>query len=411
MSLKVKKRICVSNGFTGLMAFTLIINPLSHFLYNVLGIGNIYYVSYICWLLLLLGGTVLTNVTLSKTRLILLVLIMLNFIIGAYFGETYFKSGIAEIHTAAMVCVAISFSICISSKVYLSERNITFLLRILVIMGVVSCFYAMVVQKEYLFSLLRGENIYFNSWKYVSFFRQRNIFAEYCFISSIAGCYLYLKTKRVLYLFSVVLFGVQIFLTNSRAALLGFIILLGLSVYLTRRNKIFIVFFCILVFIASWYTFDGYGLLIGRYYHATSSGIDSIEVRVNMWMDMLQYLSQRSTFISGFGMGATTSFLSPVYGVGSSHNAYLDALFNGGIIYLFATIYAIVFGFKEILKNADPYFKIVFISAMIAFCVYCLFEAGMSLFDANYFSVTVTLLLIVIPRYYRCSTLIDNNNT
>lgn len=351
----------------------------------------------------------LTRCLIRKNRVYIVMILFVSMILGTVWGEKCFGSGIENLHSIIIVCVAFGVTMCLNGNVVLSQNNLKNLLRIIVVIGLGASFYAMIFQNQYFVQLLRQNNVSWNSWLYVSFFRQRNIFAGYCFISTVAVSYLYLKEKKNKYLLSLLLFGFQIFLTNSRASLLAFVMYVGLCIYLTRRNKIIFVIVSVICVAATLYALDLWSVLLVKFSHTTSSGVDSGEIRLAMWGECLRYLLDKNALLFGFGLGASDAFFTSHFGVGSSHNAYIDALFNGGVVYVVVIIWSLVSTFKAITKNQyDHDFKVVWQSALITYSVYCFFEAGMALFASNYFSVTMTILLLMLSRFYTGSHLILN---
>lgn len=113
-------------------------------------------------------------------------------------------------------------------------------MRTLVICGIAASLYAMVMQSIYLVYILRRLDVAYNSWFYTSFLGQRNIFAGYCFLSSIAALYLFSNknlARNKIYLAAVILFGIQIFITNSRTAFISYLVLILVYIYLAAGKK------------------------------------------------------------------------------------------------------------------------------------------------------------------------------
>lgn len=388
------------SGFALLLFILCVINISSHYLQNIIGFWKYHYFSYICWLMLLAGEIAFLRPKLLKRQIIFLWVLGTSFCVGAFVGEQYFGTGLSELHRAAFVCIQFFLLFCLRSHVTLKKEDIWMLCRLLFVLGLISSFYAMIMQREYVLGALNGDSG--SAWRYMSFFGQRNKYAVFCFIASIAGCYLFFSKKNVIYAIGVAFLGVQILITTSRAALLGYVVLVAFSVYFSSKNKkalIIIAMVGAVIAVIIGFEFGLIEWLLEKMRHTTASGHDSGFDRLAMWKLCIDFILQKSSLISGFGMGSTV-FLIPIYGLESYHNAYVDALFCGGIIYLTAMIYAMYCGYKWTLKNGDSAFKNVFLAAWVAFPIYCLFESGASILASNFFTVSVTVLLLIVPRYY-----------
>lgn len=390
-----------NNALALVMAALLIINPLSHLLENTFHIGNTFWFGYLCWTLLLIVGFRLYH-QYSIGSIISLLVLMISMIMPVILGDPL--DAVYELHTAIMVWVTFFSTFCMRYS-SLSQSNLVFLYKIVSIIGFVSCLYAMTFQSTEFISLLRGVDKEINSWNYVSFFRQRNIYGEYCFLSTISSLYLLNLTKNRIWLLLIILFGLQIVIINSRAALIGYFLTILISFYCNSRHKVvfFISFLVLLLF--AFIMIGGFEGLLETFSHeAKTEDMDSGAVRVVMWMRCFEYLSENTAWLWGFGSGTVTNFLTPIFGLGSTHSFYVDALFCGGIIYLLIILIPLLLSFKSILVNTDITYRNVHIGALSAFLLYGFLEAGMAPFASNFFSVTSTLMMIVIPLNYQRQT-------
>ena len=263
----------------------------------------------------------------------------------------------------------------------------------------------MTVQSAEFISILRGVDKDNNSWNYVSFFSQRNIYGQYCFLSTISSLYLLNLTKKKIWLLLIFMFGLQIVMINSRAALICYFFAILMHYYCKSSHKVVFftsfLFFLLFVFIMIG-GFDG--LLQAFSHEAKTEDMDSGAVRVVMWLRCLEYLKDNAALLWGFGAGSVSNFLTPLFGFGSSHSFYVDALFCGGVIYLFIVSIPLLLSLKTILGNTDIIYRNVHIGAMCAFLLYGFMEAGMAPFASNFFSVTSTLMMIMIPLNYKGSS-------
>lgn len=391
-----KRKISIINI---VIAVIIILNVGSHFLYNVFGVGNTYYASYIGWMLLLLSILTLGNVRIKKNGIYVFILLILLFIIGAICGEIIIDHGFSDIHVGIFTAIAYLSLYGVNFKKVHFDIDYRFFCKIVLIIGIFAVLYAIVFQKSYMIELIKRNNVSWNSWQFVSFFRQRNIFSQYCYIASICALLLYTEKKNKFYIVALVLFGGIIFLTSSRAALIGYVVLIGLYICLQRKNKYLFFLLSVIVLLLFAYAFDLFGSVSTIFYHEATNGNDSGAIRVLMWLDCIQCLFQHNVFMFGLGMGAESVFLMPKYGVGSSHSVYVDAMFDGGIVFLVVIFLSLYRTMRTVLKIKQPKIKSLYVAAMISFVLYGFLEAGMALFGSNYFSITASILLIVLPQF------------
>ena len=385
--------------FTFLLMMLLVLNPLSHYVVNVLEFANTYYLSYIIWTLFLLTASSLLKYSINGKHVVLNYILFIILIISAINGDSLFQS-VSDIHLVFFFCMAFGLSMCQQYKVSISNKQLHMLYVTIIIIGVLSSVYALREQTVMYILSLQGIDMDKNGWGIVSFYNQRNIFAQYCAFCSIAACYMYIDTKRKIYILLLLLFFTNIFVTNSRASLLFFLVAVCPTLFVHNASKkYFIVALIILAVLALFVSLD-FTFVVELFNHDTSSGEDSGELRIQMWRDCFLLLFNDSLLLIGFGKGTTSTFLSPMHGVGSSHNFYIDSLFEGGLIYMTILIYSIYFGYKEIKHNKEAKYRILHTYAIMGYAIYCMMEAGSGLFAANFFSITATVLFIIIPQYY-----------
>lgn len=392
----IKRKISIVNF---VIAVIIILNAGSHYLYNVFEVGNIYYASYIGWVLLLLAIFTLGNARIKKNGMYIFILLILVFTIGAFSGEIIIDHGFSDIHVGIFTAIAYLCLYGVDFKKVHFDIDYSLFCKIILIIGILSVFYAIVFQQSYMIELIKRNNISWNSWQLVSFFRQRNIFSQYCYIASICALLLYTEKKNKAYIVALALFGGIIILTNSRAALMGYVVLIGLYICLKRKNKYLFLMMSVIVLLLFAYAFDLFGNASTIFYHETSKGNDSGAIRLLMWRDCIKFLFQQNVFMFGLGMGAESHFLMPKYGVGSSHSVYVDAMFDGGIVFLAVIFLSLYRTMKTVLKIKQLEIKNLYVAAVISFLLYGFLEAGMALFGSNYFSITASILLIFLPQF------------
>ena len=391
---------------TALLSVLFVVNPLSHMAQNLLGLSGAitYYVGYLSWLSLFIYFFS-RKIKVRRRECILAGILLLTFVLGAcLWGERCLGGTIQDLHSGVFVCVAILVTMAVKPSVTIREKQLMGLLRIIVLFGLFFSLYAMIVQRENLMGVLRNQNKFVNAWKYTSLFSQRNVFAEYCYLSSFAACFLSVRTKKWRYFLYLLIFAFQVVITNSRAGLLGIVGLLGLTICFRRKKKGIFAVLAILIAVIAAYTLDFPGILLERFSHISSRGMDSGQERLANWRLCVEYVWENHGYLFGFGNNSVSLYLLPRVGYGSSHNAYIDAFFNGGMVYVSILLYLLWQCFREIRahkSDGDDSFYCVWRAGFLSWAVYCMFEAGISLFTANFFSVPITVLLALIPRLYK----------
>lgn len=358
--------------------------------------GLTYYCSYVAWTLYLFFALRGGNVSISKANLILICLMALGAVVGFTLGSSRYES--VEAHRVLFYLIAVAAVFV--SKPAISREGLLRILSSLVAFGVFASLYATIVQTDEFRSVLAGSNSDLNSWGYHSFFSQRNIFAEYMFLSicSAAAMFYYNHKKR--YLICMALFLLQIMITNSRSSTLASIVFLAAFIWFTtKRNRVVTVCAIALVSVLALSYFDIGGYLYDYFTHYGTRL--SNENRTDMWATGINLLLGNASLLFGLGGGAANDALLGTYGVGSFHNAYVETLFEGGVIRLGAIGFILIRLFIR-LARTDCLFvendtKAVWLPLIAAFCIHMLFESGAVPFAANYFSFVATILVIDIP--------------
>lgn len=384
-----------------LIIFAIILNIFAHFLQNIIGIGNVYYVSYFCWIVLFVEALFIENFCVKRKQMLITLLMLVCFLFGAFWGMQIYEDTLFDLHRGVFICIAYIFSMGTICRRKIETYDLYAIMRIISIIGVLAAVYAFIYQGTYAINVIKNIEVEWNSWFYTSFFSQRNIYGEFCFLVSIACLYNYVIRKKKIYLLIIIIMGIEIYIINSRGALLAYILLLGLTILFFTKKRWLLIIFGTLTCIGIIIFFDIQNIIIKNMGHTTSMNIDSGIVRVLMWKDILIELFNSKSLVFGFGLGTTEKFLFMKYGVGSSHNAYIDLFFEAGLVYILILLYAIVMSIKSILKSEDLYFRNIYLAGVIAFLIYGIVEAGMSLFCSNFFSVMATLMFVFVPRVYK----------
>lgn len=384
---------------TYLLGVILIINPLSHLFENIFSIGNTYYTSYICWAVLLAFFVCILRKKLKVKELVITLVLAVVFLVGTINGDSTFGHGIDGLHVSFFICVSYICMNGFSNSPNLNRNQIHRLFRLILVISIISYIYAFVFQYNHFTELIKGNNIPYNSWMYVSFFRQRNIFAAYSYLAAFSAFFLYNSTRKRIYLICLLICIFQIYLTHSRTALMATLVMITMYFYMKHKNTN-IIYVCFITMVAMYfYAFNRIDDGNGLFFHQAEGGVDSGLIRLFMWRDCIELLVSDTSFLYGYGMGAIGHFLLPSYSVGSSHNSFIDVLFDGGITFLFLQLTTL----KKIISltnNLSDYeTRITYLSFEISFLFNSLLEAGMILYASNFFSLTATLLLVYIPSH------------
>lgn len=386
------------------MSFWLIcmltMSVLSHAIHNVflLGPSNLsYYVGYIAWMILALP-ILKQNMTLEKQWLGVIVLLSFSEAIGITLAASAGMSTLFDFHQWLFFTMCLTLTLGICNKIKIEERQIDCVMKSIVLLGLAASFYAISAQSSHMVAVLSNSSVSINAWQYISFFSQRNIFAAFCFLCSIPTLYLFLRTRQIRYLLAIGVLILQIYITNSRNSLVAILLFIALVVYLKTKRKTALVFCGVLLLVFGVSLFPSQILsVVDKYIHIDSlTGEDSFFTRLKMWGQGVEYLFQHGALITGLGFGASNRFLARQYAFGSFHNAFMELLFDGGVITLSAYLYAIKKLFQKFHYISNNNLRIVLTAGLIAHCVYSLFESGSMLFTVRDQSLLCTILFGIL---------------
>ena len=394
-----------------LLCIGIIGNLVLNAIYNM-GQGDIVTYNVLLWTFLMWGSLITNHRSISGKLFKLIFIVMLCGIIGNIHGALLVTDGMSSLDNMVINFATIIIFVAMKGE-KISRDSLNAIMKTLVICGIAASLYAMIMQSMYLVYVLKRLDVAYNSWFYTSFLGQRNIFAGYCFLSSIAALYLFSNksmAKNKIYLAAVILFGIQIFITNSRTAFISYLALILLYIYLKKKKKTkFLLITISIIGAVILLQNEIFNSVLNTFFiHTTSSGTDSGSIRLNMWREAIGYSFEKIGFIFGFGIYPMSVILLDNFGYASTHNAYLDTFMTGGMVYVFIIIYIYYRSFKKIKKCTDKHYSMFMISALIAFLLYNTTEAGMALFTQNYFSITATILFVIIPMGYNGENIEEN---
>jgi len=407
----MKTKIRITQVWAALLCVAIIGNLIVNIL-SSRGLGNITKYNVLLWSLLIGCSLIINEKKLNINLLKFILGIMFLGILGNIHGAMLVKNGLSSVDNLILNFLIIIIFIAIKSAP-IDDKAVERIMKTLVICGVITSVYAMITQSMYFIYIIKRLDVAYNSWFYTSFLGQRNILAGYCFLSSIAALYLMTSQKKIknkFYGIAIVLFGLQIFVTNSRTASIAYLTLIFFYLFFVTGKKTKIILSGIIIFLVTILIRNKIfvNILNTLFVHITSSGVDSGSIRLNMWKGAIKYSIKNFGLLFGLGIFPVSSILHEHFEYASTHNTYLDALLVGGIVYLGLIIYIYIQIYKQIKSNRDIHYCRVMMSAFIAFILYNMTEAGMALFTQNYFSITATIIFVLLPYGY--NKYIQNKN-
>ena len=389
---------CTSGGkcVSLLVLFTLLVHPLSYFLR--LDTTLSVYLTFGCYLVLL--GYAIVNRTwfMGRLELSLFCIASIGCIFGAVLGRYVFGSagfGSAIGFLLGMLAI-LSFS------ARLNRADVLLLLRVVAVFGVVAALYAFIFQSERWISILSGGDVGYHSWRYVSFFGQRNRFAACMYFAIVCSGALYWLTGLKRYGVAVAFLLLQVVCTNSRTALVASAVAVLLLIYFSCNNRLLCGFRFICISFVSMSIFMEKIVEVASSFLSHYGGFDSAASRLEMWDFGLSSLLDKDGWIFGFGTGTQNDALPPLFEVSSFHSMYVELLFEGGIvkvgIYFVLLVQAILFASRSVSFERAGLFRVLYLPFLSSWMVFSLFEAGATPFSTTFFSFISGALLFLLPR-------------
>jgi len=329
-------------------------------------------------------------------------------IIGGICGNIYAylywgNFELSDLYRSIMISIRFIIFFGIKWNTIISYKEHKAILKLIVFEGVLAMGYALLEQHDLIRECISGNA---KGWFYRSFFSTRNQFASLCMLSIFAAAVLYKMTKKITWILLIFLFISQIFLTNSRNALLS-VIIFGMGIIwfkLPNKDKIMAFIFAVflIALIPIIVNVDAFGGIRSYFYHENSTyagGGDSTRIRFDMWKEVIRNIAQSNSWIMGCGINRETKYLFQKFGLGSAHNAYVDMIYGGGIIWLLMYVYMILASIKNTCINMNKYRNIYFaIWAAISF--HGLFDTFCCPLMSSYYSYLVIILVVFIPKSF-----------
>ncbi len=204
------------------------------------------------------------------------------------------------------------------------------------------------------------------------------------------------KKTKITRFIPVLLFVVGLLLTNRRGGVLVALFLLALFLFLNKRTMLttsfLIIFLTLILVFAGADIIPGLSGIMEKF--RMNSG-DASHGRIEIWERIIA--SGRIKWLGGNGLGSLSSQLGGVLGTSSAHNAYLQLLYEMGVLgtiaYVAPSVYSVIKGIKLFFLYKDN-MRATRLFAEISFCLYIqLMILIFSLFEATLTNPTVLFVL------------------
>lgn len=292
----------------------------------------------------------------------------------------------------------VSIFVCVFVRIKntLRIKDLDVLLKVILWLGVIAMLYAMIVQNELIFNVLRNVNASKSSWNYTSFFTQRNRYAQFCFLCIEAATFLYSESKKKRYVVFIIFAFLNILITDSQTSLFCSIFFILVYIYMRSKNKVFLLISGIVVVLLLLIMMPHSFISSIFLRHITENGISSAELRAMMWMQGMKELAEKGSILFGFGDASNAIYLNTIYKLQSFHNVFVDALFEGGVFRLCFYIILLVKLWKKSNTYNDYRYGQWQKTVLLSYCLYGVFEAGSGFFNSNFFGLITSLLFVFV---------------
>ena len=287
----------------------------------------------------------------------------------------------------------------------LSPKNVRLVLKVIVLLGIISCIYNIVINWSEMLKIFTITNSY--QVRFQSFFDNRNQFGSFMFTSIFAQIMLFYldkeKNKRKLFRFlaCLILFILNLLLTLSRGAILvsalfAFLTFFVLSYSSKRiRKKFAVVLVLLLVFAASIFIIPwSRDYILGNILR-----LDSFSThRDDIYGYGLKYFINNN-WIIGSGPEKALEDYENTYSYSGFHNSYLSVLIMFGIVGIVSYAIFLIYSFVNIRKLSvyDNIISSIFLAYLSSLVVYGLFETKLPF--SYYYSMSYSVCAFILPLY------------
>lgn len=341
----------------------------------------------------------------TKKEFLFLSVCIINCIVSSLFVFIKYNSvSLNElIFSLTLVYNIFIFTICIRKFSITREEIIKFFEK-MVILGLISVIFNLILNFKFLPSLFTASNSY--NLHFGSFFPNRNQYGSFMLIMIISNTllYSYKNEKKLLYI--QILFIINLVLTMSRTSMLGlFTFFIGLLYYryfiekkvITKKIKkniiivsiVLIILTIVLIFTTN--LFDTLNTLFFR--------LDTIKTgsgRFNLWKNGVSILKDNSVLF-GTGRFKLVELNSQIFNghLTQFHSIYLEKLFTHGIVGMTWLFVLLAFVWKQT-SNLPNNIKSIVKSSFIAFLIISTFETT-TRFSIGYADSIYMIFFISIP--------------
>lgn len=279
--------------------------------------------------------------------------------------------------------------------------DILFILKSIVLLGIIYCFANLVINHDVLFSFWHTADAYKNNCQGVYFNKNYWGQALMPFIMANVVVLLLAKKNKYWWWMTLVILLYNIAASLSRAAILAVCIFFGLIAFFIfiRANELTLkktIIFLSCIFVIIFSLMEAYQLqsLWHNYFFRTH---DVLTFRDTLWGIAWEYSKGMSFW--GYGFGSQLQLIE-AYGVklGAFHNTYIDWFMQGGIVHLLANlaIFGNSFAVAYRLYIINLRLGAVLLSALFAFCIYCNVEY-VDLYSFSMPNILFCIILLALP--------------
>lgn len=341
-----------------------------------------------------------TEKKMSKDLILMLVVLMVSQGLTVFFTNLMvIKLEYFDVINAIAMVVSFFIFMLLPSKTSIDQKGLITFFKSIVILGIVSCTYNMVINFNEMVNFNEIKSAY--AVNLSSFYLNRNSFAQFMYFSIIANTFLIVLTnKKRLYVVYLIFF-LNLLTTLSRGAIASIIIFAGLYWLLKFKKNILtsllvtvFTFFSILLSMANSNIKSFISTMLIRE-EAGSTG------RSELWLEGVNLLNQTSWFL-GVGEFTSIKYLKSLgYSNSEFHSFYIETLVKGGILLII--FHGLVFfimsnRYKIILKYNKP-IGVLYISAVVSVLFYGFIES-ISFFTLGYVGTLFTIFFITVPLIY-----------
>lgn len=343
-----------------------------------------------------------------------LIIILITFFVLQIIAQllSYFRWKNIEVQDIANILsliINIFIFLYLCAKFEVTKKDFIAFMKKMVIVGLISCIYNIIVNWEYIINIFSVEYSYNVSIS--SFFPNRNQFGSFMLVMIISTLYILINQRDKKYIFLLLLFIINLILTMSRNAILGmglvfiFFIIFNLKDFYKRLSQKQTIIICciiavlIIIGIVLLITIPEISDTIDRLFLRTSTG-DLTSGRTKVWANGIE-IWQNNPLI-GVGRFQAININMTIYNsnLNQFHNVYIETLVSFGIVGLVGLVYIIFREIKKV-KNSqiDKTSKRLMITSILVFLVISCFETTCR-FAIGYVDALNMIFYFTIPLIY-----------